>query len=201
MTQVALVRAGRKSLARKNRERGAALIESAIVLPVLLVLVIGIIEIGFLVRSASVANSSTRSGARLAAALYGGATTSTAQTTVIDNVRQTVEKDLSSRGSYDIPVAMWVYKSDAGGNPPSGNFTSCGSPCFTYAWSVATGHFTSLAGTWSSPLACGQTHDSIGVYIRMKHSPIGFVNFVGSMNLDEHTVMRLEPRNSCPAGV
>ena len=96
--------------------------ESALVLPLLALMVFGIVELGFMFRSASIVNSSSRSGARLAAAQYSAAQTSATQAIVVDNVRQTVEKDLQSRGGTDTPLQLWVYKADANGNPPSGNF-------------------------------------------------------------------------------
>lgn len=189
---------------RGSGDEGAALIEAALILPFLVLLVFGIVELGFLFRSASVANTSTRSGARLAASQYASATTSALQLNVVDNVALTVERDLSSRGSTDTPVQLWIYKSDANGFPLSGNLTTCTSPCYVYTWSTATNppHFVRQSGSWTNPVVCGSVHDSIGVYVRLTHAPIGFSNFLGNLTINERTVMLLEPPNpnDCPTG-
>jgi Flp pilus assembly protein TadG len=185
---------------RAQGDRGSALVEAAIVLPVVVLMIFGIVEIGFLFRSATVVSASSRSGVRLAAAQYGAASTTTSQDTVMDNVRLTVEKDLSSRAFVDTPVAMWIYKADSNGNPPSGNFTSCGTPCYVYTWNSGTGHFTKTSGSWTNAVSCGVTHDSVGVYVKATHRPVGFGTVFGTFNINERTVMRLEPSNSCPTG-
>lgn len=189
--------------ARLSGDRGAALVEAAMVLPFLALLIFGIVEIGFLIRSAAVTSSASRSGARLVAAQYGSARNSTEQLNVVDNAALTVEKDLASRGSSDTPLVLWIYRADANGFPGGGNFSSCTSPCFQYSWDSGTGHFVRTGGTWAAPVVCGQTHETVGVYVRMSHSPIGFSNFLGNVTLDEHTVMRLETPtpNNCPSGV
>jgi Flp pilus assembly protein TadG len=190
-----------RSPSRKG-DRGAALIEAALVLPVLVLMIVGIIEIGYLFRSATIVNTSSRNGARLVSAQYGAATTTASEDTVMDNVALTVEKDLTSRASVDTPVALWIYKAKADGSPQSGNFTTCGSSCYTYTWNAGTGHFTrtSPSGSWTDAVACGLTHDSVGVFVRATHTPVGFTNAFGTFTLAEHTVMRLEPSGSCPGG-
>jgi hypothetical protein len=187
---------------RIEGDRGSALVEAAIVLPVVVLMIFGIVEIGFLFRSATIVSTSSRGGARLAAAQYGSATTTSAQNTVMDNVRLTVEKDLVSRAGVDTPVDLWIYKADANGNPPSGNYTTCGSPCYVYAWNAGTGHFALSSGSWPSPNACGLTHDSVGVFVRATHKPIGFSSVFGTFTIKEQTVMRLEPAGAtlCPSG-
>jgi hypothetical protein len=123
---------------------------------------------------------------------------------VIDNVRQSVEKELGSRKGSDTPVDLWVYKSDVSGLPPSGNFTSCSAPCFTFTWNSSSKHFTSMAGSWSSPIVCGDVHDSVGVFVRLRHDAIGFSIIFPTFTVKEHTVMRLEPPSPpaapCPSG-
>ncbi len=187
---------------RLEGDRGAALVEAAIVLPFIILVVFGIVELGFLFRSAAVVNGSTRSGVRLAAANYGSASTGASQTSVIDNVRLTVEKDLSTRAAVDTPAYLWIYKSDASGNPPSGNFGTCGTPCWVYTWNAGTGHFQLASGAWASPVVCGTTHDAVGVYVRVRHAPIGFTSFMGTIDITEHSVMVIEPPNpnTCPQG-
>jgi len=116
---------------------------------------------------------------------------------------QQVERDLASRGSSDTPVALWIYKAGSNGFPVGlSDFSSCTSPCYQYTWNSGTSHFVRQSGAWSSPVVCGLTHDSIGVYLKMSHAPIGFANFLGTLNINERTVMTLEPPNpnNCPSG-
>ena len=54
---------------RGGNERGSALVETAIILPVILVLTFGALEFGFALSDASGLRSSVRSGARIGAAL------------------------------------------------------------------------------------------------------------------------------------
>jgi hypothetical protein len=190
-----------RSRRRLSGDHGSALVESALILPVLAVMIFGIVELGFLYRSASIVNSSSRSGARLAAAQYSAAQTSLTEATVVDNVRLTVEKDLQSRGFTDTPVQLWVYKADGNGDPPPGDFSSCATNCFVLPWIPATGHFASplnvSTGSWPGPDGCGKAVDSIGVWLQVTHVPLGFTSMFGSITLKEKTVMRLEPRTDC----
>jgi Flp pilus assembly protein TadG len=190
---------------RLRGERGSALLESAIVLPFLVVMVFGIVELGFLFRSAAIVNTSTRSGARLAASQYGSATTVADQRNVMDNAAESVERDLASRGGVDTPVQLWIYKADTDGFPiGKGSFSSCTAPCFIYTWNSGTSKFVRQSGAWANPVVCGPSHDSVGVYVRLSHAPLGFSNFIGTLTVNEKTVMRLEPPNAdsslCPQG-
>jgi hypothetical protein len=173
------------------------------VLPFLAIMVFGIVELGFLFRSATIVNTSTRSGARLVASQYASATTTANQLNVMDNAAETVERDLASRGGVDTPDQLWIYKADADGFPiGKGNFSSCTSPCFIYKWNSGADKFVRQGGQWPAPLVCGTSHDSVGVYVRLEHAPLGFTNFIGTVTVNEKTVMRLEPPNpnTCPQG-
>lgn len=55
---------------RKDAERGAAAVEAAFILPVLLLLVMGIMEFGFLFNQQISATNAAREGARFAAIHY-----------------------------------------------------------------------------------------------------------------------------------
>jgi Flp pilus assembly protein TadG len=70
---------------RVRSERGAELIEFALTLPLLLLLVLGIIEFGFLFQEYEVVTNSAREGARLAALIpSAGYTTDEAKSRVTD---------------------------------------------------------------------------------------------------------------------
>jgi len=185
---------------RASGDRGTALVESAIILPFLALMVFGIVELGFMFRSASVVTSSTRSGARLMSAQYGSAKPAD-QSTIISAVRQTVENDLTNRAPVDTPKRLWIYKARADGLPIGGNFTSCTNPCFTFTWTGSSFTMNS-GGGWPLPVVCGVNHESVGIFVEMDHAPVGFANFLGTMTLGDHTVMTLEAPNpnTCPGG-
>jgi hypothetical protein len=193
---------------RLRGDHGSALVESAIALPFLVLMVFGIVEVGFLFRSASVANTSSRNGVRLAAAQYGSAKDAAAQLNVVLAVKATVEKDLSNRSSTDTPIDLWIYKAQSDGSPQSGvankmgDFGTCTTPCVKFKWITGGTQFGPPSGSWDTPSFCGVDHDSVGVLVRMQHSPLGFANLLGTINVTEHSVMMLEPPNpnTCPAG-
>lgn len=70
-----LARGSRMHCRQTHRRRGAAIVEFAVVAPLLMMFVLGIIEIGRLVNVAQVATNTSREGARYA--VQGGANTST----------------------------------------------------------------------------------------------------------------------------
>jgi hypothetical protein len=177
---------------RAAGDRGAVLVEATFVLPVVLLIIFGIIECGYLFRSASVVNSASRSGARLASASYASAPDKAA---ALDEVRKTVEQDLAARGSDDSPLDLWIYRANAQGFPQgTSDFRSCPSDCARFRWSG--NGFVSAGGTWASPDACGKFIDNVGVYVNVAHTP--FANgILGPKTIGEKTVMRLEPRSDC----
>ena len=70
---------------RVRSERGAELIEFALTLPLLLLLVLGIIEFGFLFQEYEVVTNSAREGARLAAMIPSAGYTTNNATTRVNN--------------------------------------------------------------------------------------------------------------------
>ena len=83
---------------RVRSERGAELIEFALTLPLLLLLVLGIIEFGFLFQEYEVVTNSAREGARLAALIPSAGYT-------IDHAKTRVT-DYLTAGGLDLAKAM-----------------------------------------------------------------------------------------------
>jgi hypothetical protein len=88
---------------RARGDDGAAMVEAAIVMPLLMLLVFGIIEWGLAFLTATSTNSAARSGARTASAL-------TLNTTYADQARLAVESNLSGAIPFATPLEMWVYE-------------------------------------------------------------------------------------------
>jgi hypothetical protein len=181
------------------------MIEAAIVIPILVMLVMGIIELSFAFASLSTANGSSRSGARLAAAAYATSGTVTEdQQAAADQIAGTVAADLKNLTSAE-PVGMTIYRANplatdgapVGGYPHDGMAGGCSTDCFRYMWDGDSMNYVS--GGWPSPDACGTTLDSIGVFVQVKHNYM--TGFVGeSVHLEGHTIMRLEPLPSDECG-
>lgn len=182
----------------RGTDRGAVLIEAAIVFPVVMVLLFGIIEYGFVFKDSLTVTSATRSGARTAAS-------QAKYTTFFDAAQGAVGAAMSALPD-DGPQELWIFKAGPNGRPvvsggaEAPDFSVPCSICTRYTWNSATRSWTEVASTWpvSSQNACASTSvdpDAVGVYLKAKHDY--FTRLFGSTRtLTDSTVMRLEPRPS-----
>jgi Flp pilus assembly protein TadG len=178
---------------RKDGERGAALVETAILIPVILLITFGLIEFSSVYQSASVDAGATRSAARTASAEARLPTYATDAALAAATALKVV--------SPDEPQEMWIYKSNDKGYPgANGNtsFTTCSTNCIKYTWLPATKQFDTAnpgGSGWaaSSQNACDSTNwDSVGVYIKLTHKYLTKL-FGATITLTDHAVFRLEP--------
>jgi Flp pilus assembly protein TadG len=183
-----------RARARRARgEKGAVAIEAAILTPLLLLLVFGIIEFGMLFKDWLAVTSSVRAGTRMASAEPRVAT-------FAQDAADQVAKEASALDMANVQE-LWVYKAQTSGAdagyPIGGDkdFTACTS-CVKFHWNPATKKFVAYASTWTSAAqnACqgDPNHDSIGVYLKINHPGVTGLIF-GNMTLKEHSVMSLEP--------
>ena len=185
------------------------MVEAAMVLPVMIFILVGIIEFGMLFTSYSTSTASTRSGARLAATAYAQAGSVTAsQNTALTQIALSTSADLQVL-SNGTPVGMAVYKvnpaatdgAPVGGYPGDSMAGGCSSSCVKFTWNPTTKTMTQGSGSWTNADACGVTVDTIGVFVQVQHDYItGF--FGTTRTVTGHTVLRLEPLPSdqCAAG-
>src|SRR3954470_11074102 len=148
-----------------SRERGAALVETAILIPIVVMLTFGLIEFSSAYQSSSVATAASRSGARVASAEALLPTFATDAALAAGTALRTV--------SADEPQEMWVYDADdTTGLPASGNFTNCTTKCIKYTWIQAQRKFDTANPSGSGWLAstqnaCNSSNwDSVGVYVK-----------------------------------
>jgi hypothetical protein len=180
-----------RSLVRRTRggERGAAAVEFALVVPLLILLVFGIIEFGMAFKDSLTVASATRTGARTASALPRSASFHTA---TVDAVREAVEA--LPDGAVE---ELWIYKAGNDGLPVGRtDFSSGCSSCTQWNWDDATDTFVSASPATWNPLtqdACAGTGDSVGIYLKVNHDFVTAL-FGSDMTLTDHTVMRLEPK-------
>ncbi len=172
-------------------ERGAALVETAIILPLIILITFGMIEFSMAYRDASTVADAARAGART-----GSAQARNANFAV--NAANAVASVLKGDVPADSPIEVWIYKANVNGYPGAGtDFSSCGISCISYQWDVATQTFktsTPGGGGWlaSTHNVCSEPFDQIGVFVRINHKYM--TTFFGSsVVLTDHSVFRFEP--------
>lgn len=171
---------------RRHGERGAAMVEAAIVFLPLCLIVFGIIEYGFIFKDSLTLSSATRAGART------GSAEPTQGTFFTDIVAATTKA--ASAASFKSGDKLFVYRARTDGLPESGSTSSCTSNCVAYSWNGSS--FVAAGGSgWpvSSQNAClgDPNMDSVGVSLELHHDAI--TGFFKNLRLYERTVMRLEP--------
>jgi Flp pilus assembly protein TadG len=181
-----------------SRERGAVLVETAILIPVILIITFGLIEFSSAYQSSSVASAAARTAARTASAEALLPTYATDAAAAAATALKTVPADE--------PVEMWIYRANTAGYPESGSFSSgCTTHCIKYTWVPSTRTFNTASPTgggwaYTTQNACNTTNwDSVGVYVKLNHKFLTKL-FGANINLADHAVFRLEPAPTqlCP---
>jgi len=169
------------------------LIEAAIVMPLLLTLVMGIIEFGMVFSDMQTVGSSTRAGARAAVAY-------SRQENYDVHAVNAVASALSAR-TTGTPQEMWIYKVGTGNEPAS---PGCAAYCQHYKWDPSNpdGPWVLQSGAqwkFDTMNACTLPLDQLAVKVKVKHDMVTGL-FGDSITLTDTTVMRLEPQplSVCP---
>src|SRR6476660_1585054 len=116
----------RRTSKRFRGERGAALVEFAILLPLVMLITFGVIEFSAAYQSSSIATASARTAARTASAEALLSTYATDAATAAATALRTAPSDE--------PQEMWIYRANAQGLPESGGFSTCTTHCISYQW-------------------------------------------------------------------
>ena len=186
------------------------MVEAAIILPVLMVFLLGIIEFGLVYATGTTATGASRSGARLVAATFGPTTGNlhnATNTGPADDVAKAVSADLTALTSAT-PIGMVVYAVDTtntdgrpvGGFPAKTNSMSgCATKCIRYMWNDSTKQMTYQSGSLTAtdfnvcnanPVA--NPLGNVGVWVLIRHSYL--TKLIGTYNyVDGKTIMRIEP--------
>ena len=171
-------------------DRGAVAVEAALITPVLLLMVFGIVELSLLLKDDLAVSSAVRAGARTGSSLprFDDGTTDFAQLAA-DQVARSAD-------ALDLPgVSLTVYAAGVDGNPEGGGSPdSCSIRCVHFRYDTATATFVRSGGTWtaSSINACpgDPAQDAIGVYISYPHH---LAALGGTFTLADRAVMAFEP--------
>jgi len=183
-------------------ERGQAIVEFAMLLPVLILFVVGIIEFALVWNSRNTVLFASRDGSMLAAEA-GNLTGSDCV------VLQRIESDVVSPSTSLRIQQVTIYWSDRNGDQIGANqnvytrtgSTSCDYPdggTITVPYTLTTPGY--LEGSRCSTLAgCGGSHptvDTIGVRVTYQHFwATSFLQFAGSsVTFTESTITRAEPQ-------
>jgi hypothetical protein len=199
-------------------ERGAVAVETALVTPVLLIVLLGIVELPMLIRDYVAVTSAARTGARVAAASpdSGSCVPNAADVTPCPangspNFVQLAADAVARNGSALAPESIQyilVYKANAAGYPGSLSAmpTSCaGIPsCVSFTWNQTAAAFRYSSGTWDSRTvnACFPSNiDSVGVQVVADHKFLSGM-LGSSVAMSDHAVMTFEPLRpgSCASG-
>jgi Flp pilus assembly protein TadG len=186
-----------------TRERGAALVELALISTILVTMVLGVFEIGMAWRDHQSITQASRSGARVGSQL---GTSSAADNQIL----RAVQAGLGSQAS-DISRIV-VYQADANGNMPA----ACGTAVAGYSgaancnvYNAASLAQLSTANKWGSGNTCGPldanwcsvnernhaqaTATYVGVQVEVTRHFLTGLFGGGTHTMSETTVMRIEP--------
>lgn len=205
---------------KQGRERGAVAVEAALVTPVLVVLVFGIIEFSFALRDYVAVSSAVRTGARIAstgADLGPGVCptdlaspcTPSSSPKLAQEAADAIQRAGSAMPKDSIDYIL-VYKANDGGYPGTETAmpSSCNgiSDCVRFTWRDAEDKFRYSGGSWDSttisacfPGTAGSPLDRIGVDMHATHKFMTAI-FGSSIGLSDHAVMDFEPLPSDSCG-
>ena len=193
----------------RHGDRGAVAVEAALVTPLILLLITGVIELALLMRDDVALTSAVRNGGRTASANAGAgpggvnedgdciSPCSPANAPMFSQLAANAIEHAGSAMPKDSITELWVYKANDEGYPgTNGNKTwTCGSNCVKFKWVKAKDQFRYLSGTWLSSTVNGCANnnpDSVGIYMKADHNFVtGF--FVDKLSIEDHAVFAFEP--------
>jgi hypothetical protein len=196
---------------RRRDERGQGLVEFSILVPAFLLILMGMLEFGFLFDHTLTIQYASREGARVGAALAAGGP-STPCATVDQYVVAAVNRILKSPGSRvdvsQVP-SITIYKADSSGNQVGSNrnvwtLTQNAGPIVDGTTKLDFSADSGQQGWSACSRVNGATPDSVGVRLSYTYNfitPLGNVlRFFGgtgwsSLTISDKTVMALNPTN------
>jgi hypothetical protein len=207
---------GRRRFGARS-ERGAVVVEAALVTPLLLALLLGIIEMALLMKDDVSLTSAVRTGGRTASANAGAGPggvaedgdcitpCSPANAPMFGQMAANAIQRAGSALPKDSIKELWIYKANKKGYPCTlstgcENNTStsmtCGANCVKYKWVASKDQFRYVSGTWTSSTvnACANSAglDAVGIYMKAEHDFLtGF--FTDDVMIEDHAVFAFEP--------
>ncbi len=187
---------------RPRSERGAALLEAALVTPVFILIVFGILEIGLLFRDSLTTDNASREGAR-AASTRGN------ESDADYYVLRTIEHGLEAMGLERLEYVVIFRATGPGATLPGACATaSQGGLCNRYTAADFFAELDDSSGNDTGNFRCGTLDSSwcpttretslsagtdfIGIHVQTRHDFVTGM-FSGGNDLGETTILRLEP--------
>lgn len=217
--------------AGRRRQRGAVAVEAALVTPLVLMMLIGIVEFSFALRDYVSVSSAVRTGIRTAttnSSLISGNGTceapgpdlpspppcSPTSTPAFAQLAALAIQQTGTAMPKDAIDYIFVYKANDKGYPGANGTTSMpgsvagcaasATPCVAYVWQDSRDRFRYAGGSWPANTvnACPTTADLVGIYMHATHKFVSRL-FGASIPLGDRAVMRFEPLPSttCGSGV
>jgi Flp pilus assembly protein TadG len=197
------------------RERGQSLLEFALVLPLMLLILTGILEFGVAFNHNLTLEYATREGARTGAALADGGGDAAVCSTIDAQIVAAVQRVLTAPGSAVVlsrvsSVSIWRSTASGQTDASVGVFTWVNTGPSTGptvdSQSLTFSPPSPLPGSWQpcSRVSAGATPDSIGVSLSYTYnmtSPMGSImRFFGgpgaaALPMADRTVMALNPNS------
>ena len=165
-------------------------VEAAIVLPLIIVVLFGVIDTALLLRASIGLSAAVRSGARVASA-------EPRADSFADDAADAVARSGSGIALSDIEQ-LWIYRANAQGYPgPEGarGFGSvCESACIRFRYDSVGARFVRQGGSWPAAAvdACVGSAQAVGVRVVARHVPLA-AGLVGPSQVTQRAVMRFEP--------
>lgn len=176
---------------RSFSDKGASLVEASILIPVLILLAVGLSEIGFLVVDYLTVSNSAREGARTGAA---AANFNQGGVDADDLILAAVEESACNLRFGDLEEVR-IFKADADGNPITGSIN-----VYSPTGALACGSTTTNLGCdnlcpWApaSRDRVPPTFDDLGVEVTFSHSDITGIFPFPTVNWSERAIMQIEP--------
>jgi hypothetical protein len=186
------------------------IVEAALVAPLVLLIVFGIVEMALLMRDDNALSALVHEGGRSAASVVTEEPTTVRRASQFcatpncspDDAPAWADAVATAIGRGDGAVAgqaideLWIYEANAQGFPgPAGatSFTRCVESCLVYRWSPEHHTFDFVSGSWPADDAaddCTDSPHSIGVYARATHTFLSGV-FSSGVEISDHAVFSL----------
>ena len=144
---------------RARNERGAVAVEAALLTPLLMLVLFGIIEMSLFMRDVVSVSSAVHVGTRMAAwppdAGPATCTSVAVHTSDSADLAQLAANAIQQAGSampQDQINWILVYNANSSGYPmPAGNTSAvCSTDCVKYVWNASTNQFVYSSGSWAS---------------------------------------------------
>lgn len=176
-------------MGRRNNERGATLIEASLIMPIMILIMIGTVELGVAFKDYLTVSYATREGSRVGALAGRDADA--------DCHISNAVIDILGPGNLTRFQQLQIFQYDPITDGPKAGaintWTYVGTDPYDCAndWTIDENWASTSRKTAFAP---GSEVDIIGVRVVYTHDWLtGFPPFSGSFNVDETTITRLEP--------